>query len=190
MTCNCGKVSAMFPDYFVNDVPDRSHSMLARRRRSSDLALAIVIVAAVHCDGQYELASDGFQRLVQPFVLPDATHLTSLYANNDVNAAFGRYDVRNPASALRSIDDRAAANGWSILRKSEGAREFDRRTPNMPHTSEVVRVACFSNCSRVYVAWLQIDDATTQGQIATSHNGEWAEKNFWPRFDRAARDGA
>ncbi len=23
---NCGKVSTMFPDYFVNDVPDRSHA--------------------------------------------------------------------------------------------------------------------------------------------------------------------
>jgi hypothetical protein len=34
MTANCGKVSIMFPDHFVNYVPDRSAIRAPRRQRT------------------------------------------------------------------------------------------------------------------------------------------------------------
>jgi hypothetical protein len=152
--------------------------------------LACALVAGCGIVGSdYVPTEETFRRRAGTFILDGAATLEPTYGNIDVNSMFGKYVVvgHSREEVLAQIGERALEVGWTTAHHSAASREFHRPTPGTIPTYEIARVVCTESPLTVHVAWLQVHHATKSIDVARTSEGEWAEREFWPRFERAVK---
>lgn len=158
---------------------------MTRRDVLAAAVLTVVVMACGVIGSDYEPTDETFRRRVGTFILDRAINVDPIYGNIDVDSLWGQYVVNDaaPNEVLGGILGRATQLGWTLEQQRATESQFHKRTGS---SYEIVRVICRGQQPvTVYVAWLQIDGATTSIEARESVEGKWAAREFWPRFERA-----
>jgi hypothetical protein len=161
-------------------------------KRQAAVIAATVLATVAACEfvgSDYVPSEQIFRDKVGTFIVPEAVNLVPFYGNIDVNSMFGTYVVngKNRDAVFAEIMQRAARAGWTVVPRSSEEYEFHRAEPGTVPRFEVARVVCTEPPLTVHVAWLQVHYATTLGDSAETAEGQWAEREFWPRFERTLK---
>ncbi len=133
-------------------------------------------------------------------VIIEPIKITGVYRNMDIDAVVFKYTTSmNKENFWTSLQSNLQETKWQLISEPSDFRTYERRfskgaippgSPDMAifSSAELLKVEYRSDKHMVIVGYVQADSSEKDISFAETDEAKWAEKEIWPRFNKAKNE--
>ena len=136
---------------------------------------------------------------IQPFII-EPTKITGIYRNMDIDAIVFKYStVADKAKFWAHLQSNLQETKWKLIAETSESRDYERRfskddqSPDRPDmamfsSAELLKIEYLPGKQMAIVGYVQADSSAKDTSFAETDEAKWAEKQIWPRFNKAKNE--
>lgn len=136
---------------------------------------------------------------IQPFII-EPSKITGIYRNMDIDAIVFKYStIANKDKFWTRLQSNLQETKWQLIAETSDTRTYERRfsegaqSPDRPDmalfsSAELLKLAYLPVKQMVVVGYVQADSSNKDISFAATDEAKWAEKQIWPRFNKAKNE--
>lgn len=133
---------------------------------------------------------------IQPFII-EPGKITGIYRSADIDAIVFKYStVADKAKFWAHLQSNLQGTKWKLITETSDSRAYERRfskgdgSPGRPDialfsSAELLKLEYLPGKQTVIVGYVQADSSEKDASFAATDEAKWAEKEIWPRFNKA-----
>ncbi len=133
---------------------------------------------------------------IQPFII-EPSKIMGIYRNIDIDAIVFKYStIADRDKFWAHLKSNLQGTKWLLIAETSETRTYERRfskgdqSPARPDmalfsSAELLKIEYLPGKQMVIVGYVQADSSEKDTSFAFTNEAKWAEKEIWPRFNKA-----